>query len=337
MSTARIEALLRESKKDIIPVPRLGIKDIREDALSKRLRRFDNDKITMSNSNGIYINTNEHEVKATAVTLSQLPLIDHSCHIGFSGWHNFDIMAQRNSSRGIICDLNPENALFLSLVLFNIRQCNSRFEFIDKISHFINTNRYDGLRSNKDREPWLGTVNALSIKFSLNVSEEPPYSQHYSIKEEVPLELKRETSWLYTDARYEYIRKLALSDKIALITEDICKTDTFAGIAQMLKENMIQIDTVYVSNIAEWVDSEDDRAAFYKTTQLFLSDHDTILIDGRCLSLDVPIPSQRCITARELSYSSLATWFHFKKTPVEPICDLPHAECLPNLGSLSMQ
>lgn len=36
MSSARIEQLLKESLRDLIPVPRLAIKDTKEDALSKR-------------------------------------------------------------------------------------------------------------------------------------------------------------------------------------------------------------------------------------------------------------------------------------------------------------
>lgn len=312
MSTARIEKLFKESTQDFIPVPRLAIKDIKEDGLSKKLRQFDNAKIVVSHAthSGVYINTNEHRVTETSITLINIPAIAKPFHIGFSGWHNFDIMAQRQSARGLICDLNPENALFLYYVLFSVRACDNRLQFIDKITNFIKENSYVGSRTNTNRMPWLGKISPLSIKFSLNVSDEPPFSDHYAVIEEAGLELQRETSWLYTDDRYNHIRKLALEDKIALITESICAVNVFNNIVQVLRDNMVQIDTVYVSNISEWIYTSEERNLFFKTLQLFLADTETILIDGRNLSSDSVIPTQRVITARELKLSNLENWFY---------------------------
>ncbi len=60
MSTARIEALLKESQADIILVPRMTMKGKQDILLSKKLRQFDNIKIGVNNnSSGISINTNE--------------------------------------------------------------------------------------------------------------------------------------------------------------------------------------------------------------------------------------------------------------------------------------
>ncbi len=318
MSTARIEKLFKESTQDFIPVPRLPIKDIKEDALSKKLRQFDNAKIVVSPAthSGVYINTNEHGVTNTSNTLANIPFIPKPFHIGFSGWHNFDIMAQRQSARGLICDINPENALFLHYALTFVRACNNRLQFIKQITNFIKENSYVGARTNTNKAPLLGKVSPFSVKFSLNVSDEPPFSDHYSVIEEVELELKRKTSWLYTDDRYNHIRKLALEDKIAFITESICAVDIFNNISRVLRDNMIQIDTVYVSNISEWIDTSEERSLFFKTIQLFLTDKETILIDGRTLSTDSLIPTQRVITHRELKLSNLEKWFYQKTAEV---------------------
>ena len=170
MSSARIERLLRKSVSNVIPVPRLAVKDIKEDALSKKLRQFDNSTIAApySPNTGIYINTNERGVIDTSSALDKIPRITKSCHIGFSGWHNFDIMAQRCSDRGIICDLNPENALFLYFVLFYVRTCTNRFDFIERINQFIKENSYAGARINTSENSWQGGINPFIIKFCCN-------------------------------------------------------------------------------------------------------------------------------------------------------------------------
>lgn len=317
MSTARIEKMLKDSFKNFVPVPRLPIHDLKEDPLSKRLRRFDNAKIDLpdANQSGVYINTNESGVAKTSGVLARMPRVEQACHIGFSGWHNFDIIAQRHSSRAVICDSNPENALFLYYVLKYVRACDNRFQFIEKFTDFFKANNYVGLRTNTNRDPWLGLVGPSSIKFCFNVSDEYPYSEHYSIVEEISIELKRESSWLYTDERYAHIKKLALGDKIALITENICAVDTFTNIARLLNENMIQIDTIYVSNIGEWIFTPGDRELFLQTIQSFLSDQETILIDGKInSSLEEATPTQRCITAGELTKSNLKDWFYLTTT-----------------------
>ncbi len=101
-----------------VPVPRRKINYTNQDALSKKLRRLDNLKIEtpIFNQTGIYINTNEQGVSQNYLGLRMFPTILQPIHIGFSGWQNFDIIAQRKSGRAIICDINPENALFLSFL-----------------------------------------------------------------------------------------------------------------------------------------------------------------------------------------------------------------------------
>ncbi|KTD57674.1 hypothetical protein [Legionella shakespearei] len=310
MSTARIEKLLQENIEDLIPVPRLPV-SVKEDPISRRLRRFDNLelKAPMPTHSGVYINTNERGSAETARTLAQKPLITQACHIGFSGWHNFDIMAQRLSTRALICDINPENALFLYHVLKLVGRYTDRQEFVRQMSQFVKKSHYVGARKNIGRDPWLYSIESTSISFSLNVSEEPPYDDHYSVFEEVELEFQRPTSWLFTDERYAHIRRLALTDKIALITESICAVETFASIAKLLRENSVQIDTVYVSNISEWIDTPKERDLFRETVQAFLSESETILIDGKHAFQDHATPKQRSITKKELTPLSSQNWF----------------------------
>ena len=311
MSAERIEKLLKESMEKQVPVPRKAIKNIKEDSFSKKLRRFDNIEIQFPfiNQSGVYINTNENGTADSFKTLTSLPSIAEPFHFGFSGWHNFDIIIQRHSSRAIICDINPENALFLSYVLKYLRLFEDKDMFIQKMTQFVKERNYAGdrvLTHNRN------AVSSKSIKFSFNTSDEEPYSglNHMSLLDEISIEEERETSWLYTKERYAYIRKLALQDKIAIITENICKSTTFSAICRFLTENSMQIDTVYVSNIKEWISTTDQREQFLKTIQCLLTESETILIDAQKTDNENSAPTQRCIIKKALNEQySLKKWF----------------------------
>ncbi|OCH97542.1 hypothetical protein A8135_14210 [Legionella jamestowniensis] len=305
----------KEKIESQIPVLRRPISGIKkEDALSKKLRQFDNPaiKFPFPNASGIYINTNESGVVNTSKALTFFPFITEPVHVGFSGWHNFDIMAKRLSSRAFICDVNPENTLFLSTALKYIRLYEDKSMFIVKMTEFVRKYKYEGSRTNVDRESYLGTIGPKSIKFSFNVSDEYPYSDHTSILEEIALEEKRETSWLYTKERYAHIRKLALQDKIAIITEDICNNSVFFTIRSILITNFFQVDTLYVSNIGEWMFAEEQRTNFLKTIEYLLTDNETILIAAKLIknNQENNTPVQYSISKKHLNEkSSLKDWF----------------------------
>jgi hypothetical protein len=315
MSSSKIDQLLREGMPNHIPVPHKAPPFIVQDPISRHLRKNDNQEINfpLPNQSGVYINTNEHQTKHIFSQMKSFPLVPDSIHIGFSGWHNFDIMAQRKSSRGIICDINPENAVFMHYTLKYLIRCSNRNEFIEKMTLFVKKNKYEGSRTNFAKDPYLDFIKPKSIKFSLNVSDE--YPDHFTVTEEIALEQQRETSWLSTDERYNFIRNLALTDKIVVITENICTHDTFLRIRRLLTNNAIQIDTVYVSNIGEWMSTQEQQASFLETISVLLSDNETILIDAKIANCqNSEPPSQRYILKRNISLElPLRDWFFSDK------------------------
>ncbi|MFC7780518.1 LIC_10091 family protein [Legionella taurinensis] len=305
MQDFKTESKPHQKPVEYVPVPRKPIKGIIEDPFSKRLRQFENHAILypFPNQSGVYINTNESGVINTAQALDLLPRVEGGMHVGFSGWHNFDIMAQRLSSRGLICDINPENTLFLTTALKYVRQCEDKDAFIEKMTAFVKKYHYGGSRDTS-RSSVLGKIQTKSIKFCLNVSDEPPYPDHFTVLEEVDLEKLRETSWLYTAERYKHIRTLAMTDKIAVITESICADNVFKSVQNLLINNAMRIDTVYVSNIGEWMYQPEQREAFLTTIQSLLMDNDTILIDAKKPEGVIASPTQRCVTRGTLLKSS---------------------------------
>lgn len=276
------------------PVPRKPITGIKEDSLSKKLRTLDNAEILRPATiiDQVYINTNEERARESLVHLRNIPRIASGCHIGFSGWHNFDIIAQRKSQRAVICDLNPENALFLHHILEILRECNDRQDFVCKATNYIKKNQY----------PLTSAPKAESIHFEINISEDILYSNVMKPHHEVALELEREFGWLGSEENFLYLQTLAKEDKIVLITENITAVETFSKIFNLLQVNGIQIDTVYTSNISHYLEQDKEQIGFVQTISKLLADRETILIDA-------PQNTQRITLSRDLKDTDLKHWF----------------------------
>ncbi|WP_454783638.1 LIC_10091 family protein [Legionella sp. WA2024007413] len=254
-------------------VPRLSLEIVKENPLSKRLRKLDNTSITHAPkySEGVYITTNEERSDVIAELLAEKPNTGGGCHIGFSGWHNLDIMALRRSSYGVICDHNPENAYFLSVTLNNLLKSNNREQFIEKMTRFVNT--HDFHRLSKKTESNLDNA----IKFSPNFRSDARCSDP---SDEIRDHLQVKTGWLANEERFQFIKFLAHNDKIVLLTEDILATETFIRLKKLLQENAVEIDTLYTSNIGAYMKSPESRVAFLETVQA-LSESETKIIDAR--------------------------------------------------------
>lgn len=292
-----------DSKPQRPAVPRLPIIGIEENPLSKRIREnFDNSNLSFPDDHfyEVYINTNEIGIEDVHEILKDIPMMTEGCHIGFSGWHNFDIMAKRRSGRAIICDINPENALFLHQVLDILRRSENRDNFIEEIVAFIEKYKYSYSCNPDDLE--------LSINFACNVSDDALYLSCDTISDEIAIELKRPSSWLFSQDQYDHIRKLALNDRIALITQNICNSEIFKKLAKLLNDNNIPVDTLYLTNIAYYMKGSNIKL-FLQTIET-LSASDTILITTEPNKILV----QQCNTMKNIREAGLEKFF-FKETP----------------------
>lgn len=281
------------------PVPRLSVKDVKEHPLTKRLRKFDNTDITSTNSTfQVFINTNEININAVRKSLVQAPNVLESCHIGFAAWHNFDIMAVRKSNYALLCDLNPETALFLNRSLEILKKSKDRKDFVKQMAEYASkTELGHCLLHELDL--------TYSINFACNVSDDPIYEEVVYIGQEIEVELKREGGWLHTDENYECIKKLATADKIAVITEDIRATKKFQSIKQLLGENGIQIDTLYISNISEYMYKENQ--GMFASTVSSLACDDTLIIDAKFTS-GINL-KQDIVKGKTLREKGIESWF----------------------------
>lgn len=259
------------------PVPRLPITDYTiEDDISKQLRKFDNAEIrTPITLHEVYLTTNERVSNDVTDTIKSTPNQPNSIHIGFSGLHNFNIIAQRKSSRALICDINPENALFFYFVLKILCESKDRFEFAKKITDFLDDHEaYKFMNEGDD--------SSLSIGFYGNVGDDNIYGDNPL--DQIHRQLQLKDSWLSTDESFEFIKKLAIDDKIAVITENILATNTFKRIREYLDDQQINIDSLYISNIQNYI--KDDKTQRLLQTVQSLTSTNTLLINADVVTTD---------------------------------------------------
>lgn len=259
-------------------------KDVLHDPIIQKITHLTNFSVKGSVA-GIYITSNEANFRKVQSQLSNEAPKDNACHIGFSGWYNFDVVATRKSSYAVVCDFNPQNQEFLAKTLHLLKKSTNREEFVNYMVDYLDTSK---------------------ISFSPNLNDDmPEYSEGYSPQEEVRRELTRDGSWLASDETFEYIKSLAENDKFALITEDVRNTKTFKKIAKILKKNRLQVDTLYLSNISKYMSGK-DRNKFVKTVEA-LSPNDSIIVN---------CPIIRSIDGK--SYSVYQQVFHGNEIKAKP-------------------
>jgi hypothetical protein len=213
--------------------------------------KYINNKMNNGEMNGscgdVYIGTNEEDRQKTFDCLATNSANPQSCHVGFSSWFNFDIIVKRQSSQAILIDFNPNTKSFLVETLNCVITSENRSKFSDKMYQYVKNNQK---------------------QFSNNVcagDEQIFYENCEEIEDEVYCESKIPGSWLNSDEGFNYIKKLANEGKIAIITEDICSHEKFSRISNVISENGYSIDTLYVSNIAKYMTTDESKEAFVKS------------------------------------------------------------------------
>ncbi|MDF1828045.1 MAG: hypothetical protein P1U39_07170 [Legionellaceae bacterium] len=272
------------------------------DPLSKRINRLNNSSYqstTYSSVMGVNMTTNEVESQGVYETLSQNRASKQSCHIGVSGWYNLDVIALRRSERGILFDSNPEVALFFDHTFRCILDSENREAFIRNMKISINKWNFDT------------TINLPKelLKYTLRIA--PNFSEACDVdlspEYEIDVHGKNYKGWLATEERYTFIRNLVLHNKIVTITEDITNTAAFKEIHNLLENNAIEIDTLYVSNVHHYINGE-KKSDFLQTVS-YLSNEKTLLIDSEDMNgLGL---EQRIVRCDELKLPEerLARWF----------------------------
>ncbi len=189
---------------------------------------------------------------------------NHRVHIGVSLMFDFDVMAARRSALGIVVDRNGRLGEVFSKIneLLTQKQTLTRREFTDRL--------IDWFKKDKQRQG-----NQFDLYGLLNSSA---------------------NSWLSTDQDFEFIREKFLAHKVLFIRSDWRNVGVFRAIGVWLKKNGLRADTVYVSNMRDWLlfgDSGRNVSAMEDSLRA-VSDPNTFVIDAAKQGASVnPALSQR--------------------------------------------
>ncbi|MGA8165631.1 MAG: hypothetical protein WB791_11555 [Waddliaceae bacterium] len=186
-----------------------------------------------------YISTNEEGLDKVREILGNIPKHPNGVHLGVSGWHNYDIMALRKSKCGILVDLNKSQSAF------NLFTLNEIFNKIEKTPQWMQV-------------------------FQPGVSESRDAFTPY---EQLESETLRPGSWLSDDESFEHIKAMAQEGRIFVVTADFQDTPFFEAVRETLEAQNLIIDTLYTSNIHDYIPPE--NADRFQHTVKVLSHEDT--------------------------------------------------------------
>jgi hypothetical protein len=175
-----------------------------------------------------YILSNECNREQTAKHLAATRASEGAFHIGFSCWENFDFIVLRDSSGALIADISNQAHAFHQETRKIILASENRIEFVKNIHSYL------------ERNPSI-----LREELALSLSE-------------IEAELSRPGSWLSTDAGFEKIKALYAKDQIIHIRMSILDRDAFQKIYMWMKAQGLHCDSLYLSNIPDWIQNGDD-------------------------------------------------------------------------------
>jgi hypothetical protein len=252
------------------PIERLTV-SCNSDPLSKKILKLDIQNFqsqTYFGINGVNIDTNEYGSVQIIQKLAETKAARNSCHIGVSGWYNLHVIAARQTSRGIIFDSNPDVSLFFDHTFKYILECPNRETFIAKMKSCVSDYDFN-----------FSLISENLSKHSFRIAPNLLCPSACSPQDEIEICSKTPGSWLENEESYSFIRDLVSNNKIIVITRDITDHEAFQRMRNLLNDNGILIDTLYLSNVHHYMYSLSNKHDFLKTFS-FLSDNNTWLIDS---------------------------------------------------------
>ena len=255
------------------------------DPLSNKIRSFHN--LNINKNDLCYIGTNDYGLSRINKILREYNnKISETCHIGVSGYYNFDIAVFRRSNRIIIFDNNEQQIKFMKQTLRCIHMSKNREEFIHNMNSYLNIKYQEHSILLKEKQLDFKKSKIEGMFFMINISEDEDYKNlKYDDNvgteaiTEIIYELGRKGSWLFNDDTYNYMRKLVIKDHIAIFCEDIRSIDIFKRISNILQNNNIFIDTLYLTNVIGYMDNNDKL--LYNQTVEYLSNNKTLIIESK--------------------------------------------------------
>ncbi len=198
-------------------------------------------------------------------------------HLGAAGFLNLDIIAVRQSQLGIFFDANPNMGIVLELIQKAILPAKDRTEFMNLLC--------EGLEG-KTKE-LFGT----RLNFEHN-------------EELVRYELNNKFGWLASEKKFRYIKRMFREGKIIFVNLDLLDENSFGKLAELIKVYGYEVDTIYASNIQNWIErNRGDVGGMFRSVSALITSPKTLYVDSYSeydLSSDAPWMDLRVRKALEV-------------------------------------
>lgn len=198
-------------------------------------------------SGPIYVACNEGHYHETLQYLKHLPLVGNGIHIGWACQFNYDVIAIRHPQQAIICDINSGMHHLYEKINELIKLNNNKKDFLEQLNEFLN-------------HP--------------EVAENLSYNYEYRSPGELLKFLTHEDSWLSSDESYEYVRTMHIEGRITYLALDITNdSGYFTELRQWIDNSGYQVDTLYASNIVEWLKTPQAQGYYRINLELLMTAH----------------------------------------------------------------
>lgn len=158
-------------------------------------------------------------------------------HIGCSGWQNFDLISNLKSNYAIIVDIAKSTRMIYQVTEQEIKTADNRQDFLEKVA-------------------------TVFQKMPIAISVGSKHFYREDIAKELILELNKPNSWLASDEKFEFIKKMFAEKRIVFLGVDFKETPIFSKINQVIRDNGLSLDTLYLSNVIDWLEQSDRRSFF---------------------------------------------------------------------------
>jgi hypothetical protein len=215
---------------------------------------------------------NEALQAETLLTIPRAERNDNSVHIGFAANFNYDLIAVRNPTYAIVSDISPLMLKYFEQLSLCVQKSSTRDEFVKNMQTTI--------QDNADFYYSLGKGSNISMLCNLTT------------------ELTRVGSWLSTDKGFARVKQMHEEGRILYLKLDITDKRGFKSIQDWIKREGLSVDTIYVSNIPEWLHPDNGRptpkALDYLDNIQSLINAQTYVIDAfKSISFKTKHPEQK--------------------------------------------
>jgi len=175
---------------------------------------------------GTFLLSNESFLARDKFAVSGLGRPEKTVHIGLAGMFNFDMLAARKTGYAILLDKNERQIEAFRLMRNVIGAAINSTEFVRSFLDALQK-RYDYFFPNHEEFEKFSE----SFKFGLTQSD----------------------SWLGNAEDFDWIRNMFREGRILSYRADVANANLFRAIGDWMGRQQLELDSVYLSNVPEWL------------------------------------------------------------------------------------